>query len=93
MPNRIKFCRGIDTWSIVHLLGCYLLMSVMQSWLTVLLFGIVWEFMDYLYSCVKYEVPEWFSMILDPRGADLMDVVFDVAGIGLYLLFIYLNFI
>ena len=93
MPKKIELCRGIDTWSFVHLLGCYFLMTIFHSWIIVLALGILWEFMDYLYACVKYEVPEWFSSIFDPRGADIMDIVFDAAGIFLYLGLAYLSFV
>jgi len=93
MPQKIELNRGIDAWSAVHLLGCYFLMTVIQSWLIVLVFGIYWEFLDYAYSCFKYELPGWLSSVFDPRGADIMDIVMDAAGIGLYLGLAYLNYV
>ena len=94
MPNKIKLCRGIDTWSGVHLLGCYFLVSLtFISWRQALALAVIWECCDFIYSVFRYELPEWVSSIFDPRGADIMDIVFDAAGIGLYLGLAYLSFV
>ena len=89
MPNKIELSRGIDAWSIVHLLGCYFLMTIGLSWRQTLILAIFWEIFDFIYSCIRYELPEWVASIFDPRGADIMDILFDIIGIGLYLVLNY----
>ncbi|HCL00412.1 MAG TPA: hypothetical protein DHW42_09965 [Candidatus Marinimicrobia bacterium] len=93
MSKKIELSRGIDAWSAVHLLGCYFLMTIIKSWVIVLCLAIWWEFLDFCYSYLRYQVPEWVSSIFDPRGADIMDIVFDAIGIGLYIGLAYLNFV
>jgi len=86
MPEKVKLSRGIDAWSTVHLLGCYFLMTLGLSWIQTLAFGILWELCDLVYSVFRHELPEWLSMIFDPRGADLTDIGFDILGIGLFFI-------
>jgi len=93
MPNKIELTRRFDAWSIVHLLGCYFLMTLGLSWAQTLILGICWECFDFIYSYVRYELSKTarriIDMILDQRGADVMDIAFDIAGIMLYLILNY----
>jgi hypothetical protein len=85
MPEKIKLYRGIDAWSAVHLLGCYFLMTLGLQWHETVTLGILWEGIDYIYSCYSDKLPTWVSLIFDPRGADIMDIVMDSIGILLFI--------
>jgi len=94
MPKKIELTRGIDAWSGVHLLGCFFLCSLsFISWRQALALGIIWEGLDFIYACFRLELPDWVSSIFDPRGADIMDIVMDAIGVGLFVLLNYYHLV
>ncbi len=82
----------LDVHSMVHFVGCYALVPTLMAlfgWEVVaaavaaFTLGIVWETFDQLYF--------WFGngkidYILDPRGADMIDIGVDAAGVLLAVL-------
>lgn len=76
---------GVDVHSVVHFVGCYAFVpTIMQvlGWgvwpaaALAIALGIVWEVLDE----INYRKSLRIS-ILDPRGADLGDLMFDAAGV------------
>lgn len=74
-----------DPHTATHLVGCYGLFFTFQlifpnpiAFLTAVSLGVAWELLDYFN--MKYE---WKFSQLDPRGADISDIIVDVAGAGL----------
>ena len=88
MPKKIELFRGFDAWSCVHLFGCYFLMSLGLEYWQVFILGVIWEILDFVYAIFKLRLPLWFSIIFDPRGADIIDVAFDIIGIVLWILLV-----
>ena len=69
----------------VHFFGCgwlffalRLFVEDMTAGIITALLGIVWEILDY-FNCKL----DWKNRLLDPRGADISDILVDFAGIGL----------
>lgn len=89
MPKYMSFSLGYDAWSIVHLLGCYFFMTIGCPWWLTVIFAIFWDMvLDYNYAKYRFKLSAKLANImdgvLDPRGSDFMDIIFGLAGIGLY---------
>jgi len=85
------FTKYFDIHSIIHFIGCYGLFFTFialgsPTWVAICLaaaLGFIWEALDEL----NY-IYEWKVRFLDPRGADILDLLTDIAGIFLaYLVY------
>lgn len=81
---------SVDIHSIIHFVGCYALVPTLMTLfslpisiaaiLTIAL-AVCWEILDELNSIYM-----WKNRFLDPRGADIFDIIIDLAGILLAFL-------
>lgn len=86
----------LDSWSIIHFIGCIFL-SLIFYWITgnlligsifALIFGIIWEVLDEL--CYKGILQ---TTLLDPRGWSITDIIVDALGSFFWLILLWLNII
>ena len=81
----IIFTKKFDVHSVIHFLGCYAMvptfmdtfnfdLTAASGWAFAL--GILWEVLDAL----NYEWA-WDCSFLDPRGADITDLIVDFCGV------------
>ena len=74
----------LDTHTAIHFLGCYGLTftinmffecGLLYSAITSVSLGLIWELLDSL-----NHQRNWRIKFLDPRGADVIDLLFDALG-------------
>lgn len=84
------FTKSFDIHSIIHFVGCYALVPTLMTLfslsggiaagLTIAL-AVGWEMLDELNYILM-----WKNRFLDPRGADVFDIIVSLAGILLAFL-------
>ena len=84
------FTKKFDIHSIIHFVGCYALVPTLMALFSLpisiavaaaIALAVCWEVLDEFNN--EYM---WKNRFLDPRGADVFDIIIDLAGILLAFL-------